>query len=225
MVPYTYLVKHKPTGCVYYGVRYSKNCHPDDFFAKYFTSSKRVKSLIKRDGLESFQWEIRQTFNNPQAAKDWEYKVLTRMKIWDALDVWLNRAVGNKFLTTEHTPESRAKMSKARKGVSKSPEHRAKIAAGNMNKVMSEEARTKMRGPRPAMRGRKLTKDHKAKIGLGNTGIKRPDVHERFACKARTEALNNGSKTYIGTKPHKCGSWVRYVSSNGCVACSYKKVN
>jgi hypothetical protein len=50
MIPFTYLIKHIPTGRNYYGVRYKKGCHPNDLWLKYFTSSKKIKGLIKKYG-------------------------------------------------------------------------------------------------------------------------------------------------------------------------------
>ena len=37
--PFTYLIKHKTSGKVYYGVRYAKKCSPIDLWTTYFTSS------------------------------------------------------------------------------------------------------------------------------------------------------------------------------------------
>jgi hypothetical protein len=48
MIPFTYLLKHIPTKKYYYGVKLKKGCHPNDLWTKYFTSSKIVKSLIKK---------------------------------------------------------------------------------------------------------------------------------------------------------------------------------
>lgn len=39
---------------IYVGCRYARGCHPDDLLKSYFTSSKRVKSLMARDGISSF---------------------------------------------------------------------------------------------------------------------------------------------------------------------------
>ncbi len=50
-MPYTYLIKFKPTGQVYYGVKYASRCNPDDLWIIYFTSSKYIKQLIKTYGL------------------------------------------------------------------------------------------------------------------------------------------------------------------------------
>ena len=80
-IPFTYLIKHIPTNKYYYGVRFKKGCHPKDLWTKYFTSSKKVKGLIKRYGKKSFIFEIRKTFKTPQEAISWENKVLKRMKV------------------------------------------------------------------------------------------------------------------------------------------------
>ena len=80
-IPFTYLLKHIPTKKYYYGVRFKKNCHPNDLWTKYFTSSKKVKGLIKRYGKKSFIFEIRKTFKTQREAIKWENKVLKRMKV------------------------------------------------------------------------------------------------------------------------------------------------
>lgn len=54
---YVYRVTHS-SGQFYYGSRSSKVAPNEDLWKKYFTSSKRVKSLIKSDGLDSFVAEI-----------------------------------------------------------------------------------------------------------------------------------------------------------------------
>lgn len=76
--PYVYLLKNKTTGLFYYGVRFGKNCHPDDFWIDYFTSSKLVKDLIKKHGKSDFEHEIRKKFDSKEAAIDWEQRVIRR---------------------------------------------------------------------------------------------------------------------------------------------------
>lgn len=34
--PYTYLIVHKPTGKLYYGAKWKKDCLPKDFWITYF---------------------------------------------------------------------------------------------------------------------------------------------------------------------------------------------
>lgn len=79
--PYCYLLRHKRTGLVYYGSKFSKDAHPDFFMMYYFTSSKIVKTYLEAEGIESFEWEIRRTFKTRQECIDWEHKVLRRMNV------------------------------------------------------------------------------------------------------------------------------------------------
>lgn len=102
--PYTYHIFNTVTQQHYYGVRYSKNCHPNDLWVTYFTSSKYVQKLIDQYGKDSFIFEVRKTFDTPEAALAWEHKVLRRLKVRDRLD-WLNRvtcSARNKTLSIEH---------------------------------------------------------------------------------------------------------------------------
>lgn len=78
---YTYLLKNKTTGLSYYGVRYSKTCHPDDFWKTYFTSSKVIKSLILTYGKDDFVFQIRKTFNIKESAIKWENTVNRRLTV------------------------------------------------------------------------------------------------------------------------------------------------
>lgn len=79
--PYTYLLKHNPTNQFYYGVRYARGCSPCDFWVDYTTSSKNVKNLIDTYGKDSFSFEIRKIFTDVETARNWEAKVLRRMKV------------------------------------------------------------------------------------------------------------------------------------------------
>jgi hypothetical protein len=79
--PYTYLLKCLVDNTFYYGVKYEKGCHPDDFFITYETSSKEVKEKIKKYGKKAFSFEIRKTFNDCEKARLWENKVLRRLKV------------------------------------------------------------------------------------------------------------------------------------------------
>ena len=97
--PYTYLLHHIPTDTFYYGVRWAKNCHPDEFWVKYFTSSKKLVSLYRTlFGDESFEFEIRKVFDDSKKAVEWEHKVLRRMKVLEQPGKWLNRNNGKAIL-------------------------------------------------------------------------------------------------------------------------------
>jgi hypothetical protein len=122
MIPFTYLVKHIPTNRYYYGVRYKKGCHPYDLWTKYFTSSRKVKGLIKRYGKKSFIFEIRKTFKTAEQAYNWEHKVLKRMKVIhrdDFLNQSDNRQIdpklNSKYSKGKNNPRYGVKLSKEQK--------------------------------------------------------------------------------------------------------------
>lgn len=92
-VPYTYLLYCKPIKKYYYGVRYSKKCNPQELWRSYFSSSKIIHYLIEVYGKDSFYFEIRKTFpDNPDAALQWEQKVLRRLNVTHKVK-WLNQGL------------------------------------------------------------------------------------------------------------------------------------
>lgn len=101
MIPYTYYLYHEQTNTHYYGVRYSKNCRPDDLWHTYFSSSKKVKKLINEYGTDSFSVEVRKTFNDREQAILWEQKVLRRLKVLSKLE-WLNDNISGAILLENH---------------------------------------------------------------------------------------------------------------------------
>lgn len=78
-IPYTYLLKFRPTNQVYYGVRYKEGCHPDELFVTYFSSSSVIKQLIHDHGISAFDFEIRKVFDDKKSARDWEQNVLIKL--------------------------------------------------------------------------------------------------------------------------------------------------
>lgn len=87
--PYTYLIGWSQLNKWYYGVRFGKNCHPSEFWVKYFTSSNRVKDMREKFGDPDII-QIRKTFDSAESAKKWETKVLVRCKVHKQ-EKWLNR--------------------------------------------------------------------------------------------------------------------------------------
>lgn len=100
-VPYTYLIGWSSENKWYYGVRCAKNAHPTDLWVTYFTSSKHVAAFRIAHG-EPDVIQIRRVFNNPQSAKNWEYRVLKSM--WKFRDKWINRRFDNIHFATRDTP-------------------------------------------------------------------------------------------------------------------------
>lgn len=91
-IPYTYFIKHIETGRKYYGVRYSKNCHPKEFFIKYFTSSKIIKHIIQQQGINAFEFRIHKIFSSVEDACLFEQKFLKRVKAHQKHD-WFNQSI------------------------------------------------------------------------------------------------------------------------------------
>ena len=80
--PYTYLIGWSKHQKYYYGVRYGKGCHPDDFWVSYFTSSKRVDHFRKEYG-EPDIIQIRKTFQTKEKARIWEHTAIRRCGMVD----------------------------------------------------------------------------------------------------------------------------------------------
>ena len=91
--PYTYLIGWNKLNTYYYGVRWGNVVAPDqDLWIEYYTSSVHVTTFIEYNGDPDII-EIRKVFDNVDSARDWEHKVLRRMKVVQS-DNWLNRYDG-----------------------------------------------------------------------------------------------------------------------------------
>lgn len=152
--PYTYLIKFIPTDQVYYGVRWGNKVSPeDDLWKKYFTSSKYVKELIDEYGSEWFEYEVRQVFESVDKARDWEERVLKRMKVTES-NQWLNRTDNCVIVLNEDARNKIRKTNLERYGVEnvfQSKEMIDRIQKTNLerygvfNYVQSEEYKKKIK--------------------------------------------------------------------------------
>lgn len=175
-IPYTYLLKHIPTGKLYYGCRFAEGCSPSDFWNSYKTSSKLVKALIAEYGEDSFIYEIRKTFTDKNKAREWETKVLRKMKVRlreDFLNMTDNISI---------SPEAASKGKKGKIGIYKiSKEQINAIRKANTGLKRSDEVKQKMsiahrgkhRGENNAMFGKQHSKETKEKMRLAKLGKKR----------------------------------------------------
>lgn len=172
MKPYTYLVKHKPTGRVYYGMRAANKVEPEqDLWQHYFTSSPKVQQLIEETGPESFDVEIRKVFETKEQAVFWETRVLRRCRVLED-DRWINQNIAGYIVPTE---ESRRKISDYHKGKAKSDEHKKNLSESQKGKPKTNsknqtlEYRALMSklksGENNAMYGKHHSEETKAKIG------------------------------------------------------------
>lgn len=172
--PYTYLLKHKPTGKFYYGCRFADGCHPSEFWNTYKTSSKYVKHLIEQYGSDSFEYEIRKTFSDKNSARVWETKVLKKMNVVHR-DDFLNM--------TDNISISSEAASKGKKGKSFpiSEQTKEKMRAAKIGKKMTDETRAKMSeasklnkvGSKNPMFGKKMSEETKQKMRAAKLGKKR----------------------------------------------------
>jgi hypothetical protein len=95
--PYTYLIGWAKLDRWYYGRRSRSGCHPDEFWSKYFTSSKVVKKFRKEHG-EPDVIQIRKVFKDDDSFKEalkcrrWEITALRRLRVRHD-NRWLNRCV------------------------------------------------------------------------------------------------------------------------------------
>jgi hypothetical protein len=128
---YTYVVGWTKLNKFYYGVRFAKNCHPDDLWKKYFTSSKLVKYYRGTCG-EPDILQIRKTFDSVENAILWEQKVLRRLKVLQS-DKWLNQNIGGAVKLDDETYKIIAKKLKYH---IQPKEKRLKVSA-SMKKHMS----------------------------------------------------------------------------------------
>lgn len=110
-IPFTYLIGWPEINKWYYGVRYSKKCHPNDLWKKYFTSSNKVKKMRKTHGEPSII-EIRKIFDDPKKALEYEQKVLKKLKV-KTNEKWINVAIGQPSMEgKKHSEKTKNKMRK-----------------------------------------------------------------------------------------------------------------
>lgn len=99
--PYVYWLRNKIDGTKYVGVRFAKNCSPDDLWKSYFSSSKLIHQLIKRYGVDSFDYRIIKTFDNSEDAILYEAALLKKIVLRkDYANIACSMAFAGK-LTTE----------------------------------------------------------------------------------------------------------------------------
>jgi hypothetical protein len=177
MKPYTYLIKHRPTGKVYYGFRSANKLDPhEDLWKNYFTSSPRVQQLIKETGADSFDVEIRRVFESKEQASAWETRVLNRCKVLHN-DRWLNQNIAGYIVPTE---ESRKKISNFHKDKPKTDQHKQNLSKSQKGKPklnsknQTPEYRALMSklkaGENNPMFGKGCTPERAARIGAANKG-------------------------------------------------------
>lgn len=116
-VPFTYLLRFRPTGELYYGSKYGRGAHPSLLWTKYFTSSKEIKKLRLEHGDDAFDFEVRQIFKTGQEATDWERRLLRRVNAKHNPKFLNLSAVVGDWRNTPCSDEHKTLLSKLKKGV------------------------------------------------------------------------------------------------------------
>ena len=180
-IPFTYCLHHKPTGKRYYGVHWKQNCHPDDLWNIYFSSSTIVKNLIKEYGKESFDFSIRRIFDDPRKAVRWEQRVLRRLKV-DKNDEWINRAYMSEHCICVMTDEIKKKLSDINMGKTIPLEQIERMKANLIGQKRTEKSKKKMSELQIAAGGygpKKHSEETKEKIGAAQRGKPKTEEHKR----------------------------------------------
>ena len=115
--PYVYLIGWKKLDVWYAGVRYKRNCHPDDLWKTYFTSSKYVKEFVKNNGNPDVL-KILKVFETEDQARNYEQDYLNEQDVLNKSN-WLNRAIGGHNAGTKGlimTEETKRKISLSKLG-------------------------------------------------------------------------------------------------------------
>ena len=135
-MPYTYLLGWSKLNKFYYGVRFAKNCHPDELCKTYFSSSKYVKKIISENGLPNII-QIRKTFSDVNSARNWEHKVLKKLNVINDKK-WINKtdniSISLDSSVFVHTEETRKKKSLSHIGKKHSEETKRKISESQKGK-------------------------------------------------------------------------------------------
>lgn len=154
-LPYTYLITHKETGLMYHGVRFANvrlGIAPNNDTYRGSSSDEIIKRIY--DKPDEFKFELRWTFDTVEDAIQYEAdvngKILLRNK---NREMFANRnAWGNKVGAPSIEPQFGNKNgvgNKSRTGHTFSEETRLKLSIAGKN--------------------RKLTDEHKKRIGEGNS--------------------------------------------------------
>lgn len=139
-IPYAYLLTHIPSGKKYYGIRFSKKALPSDLLVDYFTSSKYVKELMVKDGVESFSKEIRRIFNTVDECRNWETKVLRRMKVVKRED-FLNKTDN---ISISHEAAERGRNNMTEKKIASNNILGRNMGISNIGRKATESTREKI---------------------------------------------------------------------------------
>lgn len=208
-IPYFYKIKHKSTGKYYVGSQYGKNANKNNFFKTYFTSSQKIKNIIKTEGIEIF--EIMLLYER-QDAREFEayylskcFRLLGREKF---LSLFYNRTLSPGILLDNEIIEKQNFTKKERWASGKiskpvPPNWKGKKRSSKMRERLSE-----------SKKGHVVSDETKNKLRIANLG-KRQSIETK---KKRLESLKNNENAF--NKKH----WL-FISPEGTYHYSIGKRN
>jgi len=173
--PFTYQLSWTNLDIHYYGVRYSKYCHPDDLWTKYFTSSKYVNTFKIENG-EPDIIKVDYIFDTKEEAREYEYQYIKENNcVKDPK--WLNLGNGGEDFFNLG-------------GNKISEEQKQKIGNFNRGRIHTEESKQKMsdshkknirkkRKPYTEIAKQRISDANKRKIGINN-GINEKYIKPEF---------------------------------------------
>jgi len=202
-MPYTYLIGWSHIDKWYYGVRFAKNCKPDDLWVKYFTSSKQVKMYREKYG-EPDVIQVRKTFTSTNLARNWETRVIKKINAV-LNESWLNKTDNtNKFyhegLRGKQSKEHLEKLSKSRignsnrKGKKFSPESIEKLKIARNKRVVEP------------MLGKTHKESSKEKMSLAKLGKKKDASYKEMCSNRNLKRYSDPEKRKILSEAIKL-SW------------------
>jgi len=175
--PFTYVIRFPLLNQIYFGVKYAKGCKPDDLGKTYFSSSKIVHSLLKKEYSATF--EIRKIFHDVNTALRYETRFLQRVD-----------ARNNKKFLNEHNNN----------GIYLDPLRRGMFGKkhSELSRIKQSEAKIGKKNPAFGKSGTMLGKKHSEKtkkiISLSSAG----DKNWFFGKSHSTHSKKNLSEKQIG---------------------------
>lgn len=167
-IPYTYLIKHIASGNLYHGSRTKRECNPDEFWKEegYKTSSRIIKEIIDKEGLESFEIISIEIFSDVNEAILAEETYHKEYDVKGNVCYFNQHNAGEKFNTTG--------MESKMKGIPRSEETKNKLRIANQGKTLSEETKIKIskatKGENNPRFGVIISEETRDKISRSNKG-------------------------------------------------------